>query len=146
MLLAAGSLLAAACNGGAEATTTVPTTTLPTTTTTTSGRLELGPNGEAFLAQGDAGSYVEALQFYLVCTGHGQLTADGPAITVDGQFGPMTADAVAWYQAELRRMPTGRSRRSHLRPDGPRLHRSRAWSPSRKGRAPAGGRQHRPRR
>ena len=84
VLLAAGALLAAACNGGAEATTTVPTTTPPTTTTTTSARLELGLNDEAFLVQGDTGSYVEALQFYLVCTGHGQMTADGPAITVDG--------------------------------------------------------------
>ncbi len=107
VLLVAVSLLAAACNGGADATTTVPTTTLPPTTTTTSARMELGPNDEAFLVQGDTGSYVEALQFYLVCTGHGQLAADGPAITVDGKFGPMTADAVAWYQAELRRMPTG---------------------------------------
>lgn len=107
VLLAAGALLAAACSGGAEATTTVPTTIPPTTTTTTSARLELGPNDEAFLVQGDTGSYVEALQFYLVCTGHGQMTADGPTITVDGNFGPMTADAVAWYQAELRRMPTG---------------------------------------
>ena len=65
------------------------------------------PTARPSWLQGDTGSYVEALQFYLVCTGHGQLTADGPAITVDGQFGPMTADAVAWYQAELRRMPTG---------------------------------------
>jgi hypothetical protein len=69
--------------------------------------MELGPNDEPFITQGQTGAYVEALQFYLVCTGHGQLTADGPMITVDGQFGPMTADAVAWYQAELRRMPTG---------------------------------------
>jgi peptidoglycan hydrolase-like protein with peptidoglycan-binding domain len=107
VLLAAASLLAAACNGGTEATTTVPATTIPPTTTTTSARIELGPNDEPFLTQGETGAYVEALQFYLVCTGHAQLAADGPAITVDGQFGPMTADAVAWYQAELRRMPTG---------------------------------------
>jgi hypothetical protein len=107
VLVAAASLLAAACNGGTEATTTVPTTTIPPTTTTTSARMELGPNDEPFLNQGETGAYVEALQFYLVCTGHGQLTADGPVITVDGQFGPMTADAGAWYQAELRRMPTG---------------------------------------
>ena len=105
--LLAALLLAAACNGGAETTTTVPTTTLPPTTTTTSARFELEPNGEPFLRQGETGPYVEALQFYLVCTGHGQFTADGPIINVDGQFGPMTADAVAWYQAELRRMPSG---------------------------------------
>jgi len=107
IVLAALALLAAACNGGAEPTTTVPATTLPPTTTTTSARVELDPNGEPFLTQGEAGAYVEAMQFYLVCTGHGQLTADGPVITIDGRFGPMTADAVAWYQAELRRMPTG---------------------------------------
>jgi peptidoglycan hydrolase-like protein with peptidoglycan-binding domain len=100
-------LVAAACNGGAEPTTTVPPTTIPPTTTTTSARIELEPNGETFLTQGTTGPYVEALQFYLVCTGHGQFTADGPEITVDGKFGPMTADAVAWYQAELRRMPSG---------------------------------------
>lgn len=107
VLLAALSLAAAACNGGAEATTTVPTTTLPPATTTTSARIELEPGGEPFLRQGQTGPYVEALQFYLVCTGHGQLTADGPIMTVDGEYGPMTADAVAWYQAELRLMPTG---------------------------------------
>jgi hypothetical protein len=106
-LLAVWSLAAAACNGGAEATTTIPTTTIPPTTTTTSARIELEPNGEPFVRQGETGAYVEAMQFYLVCTGHGQFTTDGPLITVDGQFGPMTADAVAWYQAELRRMPTG---------------------------------------
>ncbi|MFH1329145.1 MAG: peptidoglycan-binding domain-containing protein [Actinomycetota bacterium] len=106
-LLAAVSLVAAACNGSGEATTTVPATTIPLTTTTTSARIELEPNEEPFLRQGATGSYVEALQFYLVCTGHGQMVADGPTIIVDGQFGPMTADAVAWYQAELRRMPSG---------------------------------------
>ena len=66
------------------------------------------------------------MQFYLVCTGHGQFTADGPLITVDGQFGPMTADAVAWYQAELRRMPTGtRTRRPS--PRCPATAPRRAW-------------------
>ena len=95
------------CNGGADATTTSSGTTVPATTTTTSGRLELEPNDEAFINEGDRTAFVEALQFYLVCTGHEQLGPDGPAITIDGVFGPMTADAVAWYQAELRRIPTG---------------------------------------
>jgi peptidoglycan hydrolase-like protein with peptidoglycan-binding domain len=106
-LLAVVSLVAAACNGSGEATTTLPPTTIPPTTTTTSARVELEPNEEPFLLQGATGSYVEALQSYLVCTGHDQMAADGPSITVDGQFGPMTADAVAWYQAESRRMPSG---------------------------------------
>jgi len=107
VLLAVLAVGAAACNGGADATTTTPPTTLATTTTTTSARLELQPNGEAFLKEGDRNAFVEAMQSYLVCTGHDQLGPDGPVITVDGVFGPMTADAVAWYQAELRLMPTG---------------------------------------
>jgi hypothetical protein len=106
VLSAALALAAAACNGGGGATTTT-SSTLPPVTTTTSARLTFEPNGDPFVVQGQTGAKVEALQFYLVCTGHGQVTADGPEISVDGQFGPMTADAVAWYQAELRRMPTG---------------------------------------
>jgi len=105
---AALSLLAAACNGGAGTTTTVTSTSLAaSTTTTTLGRLELEANGTPFLREGDTGAYVEALQFYLICTGHERLSADGPVITVDGNYGPITADAVAYYQAELRRVPSG---------------------------------------
>jgi peptidoglycan hydrolase-like protein with peptidoglycan-binding domain len=105
--VAALGLCAAACSGGAATTTTVTSTTVPPTTTTTIGRIELEENGPPFLQQGDSGAYVEALQFYLVCTGHERLSADGPVITVDGNFGPITADAVAYYQAELRRIPSG---------------------------------------
>ena len=107
--LAALCLLAAACNGGAATTTSVTSTSMApsTTTTTTLGRVELQVNDTPFLQEGDRGAYVEALQFYLICTGHERLTADGPAITVDGSFGPITADAVAYYQAELRRIPSG---------------------------------------
>jgi len=106
-LALAGVSAAAACSGGESATTTVPTTTAPPITTTTSGRIVLEPNDTPFLRRGDQGAYVEALQSYLICTGHGQSTPDGPVMTVDGRFGPMTATAVAWYQAELRRIPTG---------------------------------------
>jgi len=66
----------------------------------------LEPNDAPLVAQGDRGAYVEALQFYLVCTGHNE-PAPGAEVTVDGSFGPITADAVAWYQAEIRRIPTG---------------------------------------
>ena len=107
VLAVALSVLAAACNGGVATTTTVTSTSLATTTTTTMGRIELEANGAPFLQEGDAGAYVQALQFYLVCTGHERLIADGPAVTVDGNFGPITADAVAYYQAELRRIPSG---------------------------------------
>jgi hypothetical protein len=106
-LLAALSLVAAACDGGDAATTTVAPTTIPATTTTTAGRIELQANGTPFIREGDRGALVEALQFYLVCTGHEQVSADAPAITVDGMYGPITADAVAYYQAELRRNPSG---------------------------------------
>jgi peptidoglycan hydrolase-like protein with peptidoglycan-binding domain len=105
--LAVLSLCVASCSGGAVTTTTVTSTTVPPTTTTTLGRIELQANGSPFLVQGDSGAYVEALQFYLICTGHEQLGPDGPVITVDGNFGPITADAVAYYQAELRRIPSG---------------------------------------
>jgi peptidoglycan hydrolase-like protein with peptidoglycan-binding domain len=105
--LAAALVLLAACGGGATPTTTTTPTTLPPTTTTTMGRVELQPNGPPFLQQGDSGAYVEALQFYLVCTGHDRISEEGPIITVDGSFGPITRDAVAYYQAELRRVPSG---------------------------------------
>jgi peptidoglycan hydrolase-like protein with peptidoglycan-binding domain len=108
--LAAALVFVAACSGGATTTTTSTTvisTSLPATTTTTMGRVQLQPNGPPFLQPGDSGAYVEALQFYLVCTGHDRLSEDGPVITVDGRFGPITANAVAYYQAELRRVPSG---------------------------------------
>jgi hypothetical protein len=104
-------VIAGACTTAAAPTTT---TTLPTVTTTTqpTGRITLTANGPVFIAEGtkDADSnvgYVRALQFYLVCTGHEQPSADRGAVTIDGSFGPITADAVAYYQAELRRIPTG---------------------------------------
>jgi len=106
-LLAALSLFAAACDGGAATTTAVTSTSLVATTTTTLGRIELQANDTPFVQEGDTGAYVEALQFYLICTGHERLSADGPVISVDGRYGPITADAVAYYQAELRRIPSG---------------------------------------
>jgi hypothetical protein len=109
VLLAALCLVAGACSGGGATTTSVTSTSMAasSTTTTTLGRVELQANDTPFLQEGDEGAYVEALQFYLICTGHERLSADGPVITVDGSFGPITADAVAYYQAELRRVPSG---------------------------------------
>lgn len=105
--LAAAAVLLAACGGGAAPTTTIASTTLATTTTTTLGRVQLEPNGPPFLQQGDSGAYVEALQFYLICTGHDRIDEEAPVITVDGSYGPITRDAVAYYQAQLRRVPSG---------------------------------------
>ena len=104
-LLAGFTLLVSACTTAAAPTTT--TTTTATTTTQPSGRIILSANGPAFIFETQKGPYVEALQFYLVCTGHGQPSAEGGQVTIDGSFGPITADAVAYYQAELRLIPTG---------------------------------------
>ena len=87
--------------------TTVAVTLAPTTTTTMGEFIELEPNGPVFLTEGDRGEYVEALQFYLVCTGHERLTEDGPSVSVDGVYGPITSAMVAYVQAEMRRIPTG---------------------------------------
>ncbi|MCH7585209.1 MAG: peptidoglycan-binding protein [Acidobacteria bacterium] len=105
-LVAGLVLLISACTAGAAPTTTT-TTTPVTTTTQPGGRVILIVNGPAVIHEGDKGPFVEALQFYLVCTGHGQPSSEGSQVTVDGSFGPITADAVAYYQAELRRIPTG---------------------------------------
>jgi peptidoglycan hydrolase-like protein with peptidoglycan-binding domain len=94
-----------ACTAGSIPTTTSSTTTIATTTTL-GGRITLLPNSTPFILQGTTGPYVEALQFYLVCTGHDE-PSPGATVSVDGNFGPITADAVAWYQAELRRIPSG---------------------------------------
>jgi peptidoglycan hydrolase-like protein with peptidoglycan-binding domain len=94
-----------ACTAGSIPTTTSSTTTIATTTTL-GGRITLLPNSTPFILQGTTGPYVEALQFYLVCTGHDEPTP-GATVSVDGNFGPITADAVAYYQAELRRVPSG---------------------------------------
>lgn len=101
------ALLTAACTAAAVPTTTTTTSLAVTTTTLAGGRVILSANGPAFLHETDKGPYVEALQFYLVCTGHAQPSAEGGTVTIDGSFGPITADAVAYYQAELRRIPTG---------------------------------------
>jgi peptidoglycan hydrolase-like protein with peptidoglycan-binding domain len=104
------ALLAIALSASGCTATTLPTTTtsssVPDTTTTTGGRVTLESNGPTFIAAGSRGAYVEALQFYLVCTGHAEPVA-GSTVTIDGSFGPITSRAVAWYQAELRRIPTG---------------------------------------
>lgn len=108
VLLVGLGLLAAACTpAAAPTTTTVTTTTAPTATTQPAGRVILTANGPSFIREGDRGPYVAALQHYLACTGHAQPSQEGGSVSVDGVYGPITADAVAYYQAELRRIPTG---------------------------------------
>ncbi|MFH2071498.1 MAG: peptidoglycan-binding domain-containing protein [Actinomycetota bacterium] len=110
-LLMALALVATACGDSAltpdTTSTTVAITLAPVTTTTMGEFIELAPNGPAFLTQGDRSEYVEALQAYLVCTGHERITTDGPAVSVDGVYGPITSAMVAYVQAEMRRIPTG---------------------------------------
>ena len=103
------SMVAVACDSFSDATTTTlsTTTTSEPVATTVGDRITLLPNEIAFIVQGQRGAWVEALQFYLVCTGHGEPTPGLGTVTVDGNFGPITADAVAYYQAELRRAPSG---------------------------------------
>jgi len=101
-------MVAAACDAGVPATTTeAATTTSEPVATTVGDRITLLPNDIAFIVQGQHGPYVEALQFYLLCTGHGEPAPGLGTVMVDGSFGPITADAVAYYQAELRRAPSG---------------------------------------
>lgn len=105
------------CTGDETASTTtstsstVPTSTSTTTTTLppadTSGDVVLQPNGPVFVAATDRGAYVAALQFLLVCTGFDRPTADSPEMIVDGIYGPITARAVSFAQASMRRIPTG---------------------------------------
>jgi peptidoglycan hydrolase-like protein with peptidoglycan-binding domain len=107
-VLVALSLLVAACdNGGADTTTTTTPAETTTTTIPLPSRSPLQPNGPALVSQGDRGPYVEALQFYLVCVGLGRPDPNGPEVSVDGSYGPITAFAVAYYQAQVRRAPSG---------------------------------------
>lgn len=107
------AVVASACGGSSaltpatSSTTSVASTLAPTTTTTLGEFIELTPNGPAFVQQGDRSEYVEALQFYLVCTGHERITEDGPSVTVDGVYGPITSAVVAYVQAQMRRVPSG---------------------------------------
>jgi hypothetical protein len=70
-----------ACTAGSIPTTTSSTTTIATTTTL-GGRITLLPNSTPFILQGTTGIYVEALQFYLVCTG--RQAHPGATVSVDG--------------------------------------------------------------
>jgi len=111
-LVLACALIAAGCTGESAlappiSTETTAVTLPPTTTTTMTEFVALQPNGPVFLTQGDRNEYVEALQFYLVCVGRERATADGPGVSVDGVFGPITSSMVAYVQAEMRRVPTG---------------------------------------
>jgi peptidoglycan hydrolase-like protein with peptidoglycan-binding domain len=104
------SVVVVACSDDDALTTTTvsPTeTTVLVTTTTTEAVRRLEYSGPPFIREGDRGAWVEALQWYVVCTGHHRLYEDGPEVGVDGVYGPMTADGVAYFQADLGRIPTG---------------------------------------
>jgi peptidoglycan hydrolase-like protein with peptidoglycan-binding domain len=97
----------AACSGGGAATTTTSTTTTTaaaTTTTTSTTVIEATtttlPTGPPVAEEGDHGEAVEAVQFLINCTGHGDLE-------VDGAFGPATKAAVQTAQQSLGRTTTG---------------------------------------
>jgi peptidoglycan hydrolase-like protein with peptidoglycan-binding domain len=64
-------------------------------------------DGDVFIPEGTRGPFVEAMQYYLVCAGHQTVGLDGPEVTVDGAFGPITGDAVALFQAINGIIPTG---------------------------------------
>lgn len=105
-LLVALALVAVSCDATAGTTTTTEDSTT-TTEAVAVGRVPLESNGAALATLGDRGAYVEALQFYLVCVGLGQPDLERPAVSVDGNFGPITAFATAYYQAQLRKVPSG---------------------------------------
>jgi hypothetical protein len=71
------------------------------------GRIPLEPNGPPIASPGERGAYVEAIQFYLVCVGLAQPDPERPQVSIDGSFGPITAFAAAYYQAQLQRVPSG---------------------------------------
>lgn len=106
-LVLAAALLAASCDTAAEVTTTTEEPVTTTTAAPAPGRVPLQPNGPPIIIQGDRGAYVEALQFYLVCAGLSQPDPEGPVVSVDGSYGPITAFAVAYFQAQVRRAPSG---------------------------------------
>ena len=83
------ALLASACTAGAVPTTTTTIAPQVTTTTTPGGRITLTANGPTFIVEGTKDDpYVEALQFYLVCSGFEQPSADQGAVTVRRQQAP----------------------------------------------------------
>ncbi|HUG74143.1 MAG TPA: peptidoglycan-binding domain-containing protein, partial [Acidimicrobiia bacterium] len=96
-LAASLTLVVAACTGGtAEETTTTlapedttTTTLVPPTTTTT-----LPPGGPPLIRDGDRNETVAAFQWLLTCTGYGNLS-------VDGNYGPATGEAVRTAQTAL---------------------------------------------
>jgi peptidoglycan hydrolase-like protein with peptidoglycan-binding domain len=117
LIVGVAMLVAAGCSGeaaetGETAETTAPTaapdgtsTTRPdetTTSTSTASDTSAGSTEPlpAFLVEGDRGSYVAALQFLLDCAGYGP-------VTVDGVFGPRTAQAVRLAQGAEGKRITG---------------------------------------
>lgn len=103
---AALALLAVSCDASIDTTTTTVDTTT-TTAAATVGRIPLEPNGPPIASPGERGAYVEAIQFYLVCVGLAQPDPERPQVSIDGSFGPITAFAAAYYQAQLQRVPSG---------------------------------------
>lgn len=112
-LILALVLVIGACTGDSGSSTTaesLPEDTVVATTAATTTVPELAslePNGSPVLSLGDRGEYVAALQWLLVCNGYEQLTEDGPVVVVDGAYGPITAAAVSYVQAQMHRIPTG---------------------------------------
>lgn len=108
--LLAVALVATACTASSATTTTTtapPTTMAPTTTAPPAGDTGFVSDGDVFIPEGTRGPFVEAMQFYLVCAGHQTVGDEGPEVTIDGAFGPITGDAVALFQAINGIIPTG---------------------------------------
>lgn len=110
-VLLAAVLVVTGCGDDDAVDTTESTVSADSTTTaattTTEGRLEFQPNGAPFVRQGDRSAWVEALQWYLLCSGFDRISEDDDTIEIDGVFGPRTGQSVAYAQATYRRIPTG---------------------------------------
>jgi peptidoglycan hydrolase-like protein with peptidoglycan-binding domain len=107
LLVVTLALVVASCDGNASETTTTsvpaaPTSTVPQVTTTTieATTTTTRPPSPVLATEGDENEIVAAIQFLLGCTGYGDLT-------VDGNFGPATTDAVQAAQTALGFEPDG---------------------------------------
>ncbi|NQV07190.1 peptidoglycan-binding protein [bacterium] len=100
VLLMALALSAAACSGGGADDTVPESTTFVSISIITTTTEPTFPNDVPFLVLEDRGPYVYAIQHYLNCGGHADLT-------IDGVFGPASIEAVKGAQATARRERTG---------------------------------------